>query len=88
MPGYGDAATVTGVTDGMLACPGCRRLYYERPAADVRRELVAGERFEEWLRCGRCGTPSAEFRPATDEDVRRWGMSPVIHECVIENKGN
>lgn len=70
---------------GALAFPTCRRLHYAREEADVRRELVPGGSFEEWLRCGRCGTSSAEFRPATKHDggLRR-GNCLMISECVVQ----
>lgn len=69
----------------MLACPTCRRIYYPRDIADVRRELRPDiESIDEWLRCGRCGTGVAQFREATDDDVPAGGVSFVTYECAVE----
>jgi hypothetical protein len=78
------ALGMSGWMEGVLACPKCRRLYYARPAADVRRELIPGETFEEWLRCSKCGTPSTQFRAARAGDVRSGVVRILIYECVVQ----
>ena len=66
------------------ACTGCGRLMLwcaEVGTADseLRSEhrIAYGDSHDPACRCPECGTVSLrEFRPATDEDIRRAGFSP------------
>jgi 4-hydroxy-3-methylbut-2-en-1-yl diphosphate synthase IspG/GcpE len=72
-------------TSGLLSCPTCRRIYYPRDIAEVRRELRPDiETIDEWLRCARCGTAVSQFIEATDDDMPPGGESFVTYECAVE----
>jgi hypothetical protein len=72
-----------------LRCTGCGRLHHRISEAEARQLASAcpGDKYEDYLRCGRCGTATREFEGITMADQGMRPGSIKLFDCVVPDGG-